>query len=61
MLSRKDRAKIKELRKAEQEAAAKLNSQKTRVTAVATWLHNRTNQNGFGVDFEYTLRPRGSR
>lgn len=28
------------------------------VTALATWLERRNNQNGFGEDFEYTLRPK---
>ena len=29
-----------------------------RMHAVATYLERRKNQNGFGTDFEYTLKPR---
>lgn len=43
------------------EAAEQLSSQKTQVHAVAAWLERRANQNGFGEDFEYTLRPRGAK
>lgn len=56
--NRKRRSKIKEVQKRAEEAAAQLNSQKSEVTTVASWLERRKNQNGFGADFEYTLRPR---
>lgn len=32
-----------------------------KVNAITSWLDNRKNQNGFGEDFEYTLRPKEAR
>lgn len=40
------------------EAAEQLKQQKPRVNNITSWLENRKDQNGFGEDFEYTLRPR---
>lgn len=42
-------------------AAEKLRSQKSEVKSVSAWLERRQFQNGFGEDFEYTLRPRGAK
>lgn len=36
----------------------KLEREGPRLTALATYLERRRLQNGFGADFEYTLRPR---
>jgi hypothetical protein len=44
-----------------QEAIVQLENQQQKVTALAAWLDNRKNQNGFGADFEFTLRPKGTR
>ena len=38
----------------------KLEREGPRLTALATYLERRRLQNGFGTDFEYTLRPRGA-
>lgn len=38
----------------------KLEREGPRLTALATYLERRRLQNGFGSDFEYTLRPRGT-
>jgi hypothetical protein len=43
------------------EAAEQLSFQKPQVHAVVSWLESRANQNGFGEDFEYTLKPRGAK
>lgn len=42
-------------RKAE-ESKRRTNSQQPRVNSITSYLHERKNQNGFGDDFEYTLR-----
>lgn len=49
------------LRESTEKAAEQLRSQKPKVNAVSSWLENRANENGFGEDFEYTLRPRGAK
>ena len=36
----------------------KLEREGPRLTALATYLERRRLQNGFGTDFEYTLRPK---
>ena len=33
-------------------------SQQPQVDRLTSWLKTRENQNGFGEDFEYTLRPK---
>jgi hypothetical protein len=38
----------------------KLERDGPKLTALATYLERRRLQNGFGTDFEYTLRPRGT-
>ena len=47
-----------ELDRQSQEINEKLESEGPRMAAVATFLERRRLQNGFGTDFEYTLRPR---
>lgn len=37
---------------------AKTREQQPKVNALTSWLNTRHNQNGFGDDFEYTLRPK---
>lgn len=61
MFDRKKKARIKDLHQQTTDAQAQLNSQKPKVNALSTYLTKRSNQNGFGLDFEYTLRPRGTR
>lgn len=47
-----------ELDRQSQEINEKLEREGPRMAAVATFLERRRLQNGFGTDFEYTLRPR---
>lgn len=61
MFKRKQKARIKEIAKAVDAADTTLRKQEPHVNAVTSWLQNRANQNGFGADFEYTLRPRGAK
>lgn len=42
------------------EVNLKLEREGPRMNALATWLENRKDKNGFGTDFEYTLRPKGA-
>lgn len=58
--NRKKRARIKDVRKSADDAAKQLQSQKAQVNRTASWLERRKEQNGFGTDFEYTLRPKES-
>lgn len=37
---------------------ARLERETDRMNTIASYLEKRKNQNGFGADFEYTLRPR---
>jgi hypothetical protein len=41
------------------EISEKLEREGPRLTALAAYLEKRRLQNGFGSDFEYTLRPKG--
>lgn len=45
------------IRKAE-ESLRQTESQQPLVDKITNWLKNREDQNGFGDDFEYTLRPK---
>lgn len=45
------------IQKAE-ESLRKTESQTIHVNQLTTWLKNREMKNGFGDDFEYTLRPK---
>ena len=47
-----------ELDRQSQEINEKLEREGPQMAAVATFLERRRLQNGFGTDFEYTLRPR---
>jgi hypothetical protein len=48
-----------ELVKQATEIKEKLEREGPRLTALAAYLERRRLQNGFGSDFEYTLRPKG--
>lgn len=61
MWNRKKKAKIKELRAIEEQASRQLQNQRPEVHHVASWLSRRKDENGFGLDFEYTLRPRSAK
>ena len=45
------------IRKAEA-SLRKTESQQPHVDRITSWLKQRENKNGFGEDFEYTLRPK---
>lgn len=47
-----------ELNQQSAEILDKLEKDGPRMRAIAAFLENRRDQNGFGTDFEYTLRPR---
>lgn len=47
-----------ELDKQTAEVQAMIKREGPRMNAVADYLEKRKNQNGFGTDFEYTLKPR---
>lgn len=49
------------LTKKASESIAKTRAQQPRVNAFSRFLGTRLDQNGFGEDFEYTLRPRGAK
>lgn len=49
-----------ELNQQTAEVNATLNREANRMQSVANYLEKRKNQNGFGTDFEYTLRQRGA-
>lgn len=42
------------------ESVERVESQQERVTFLTNWLINRHETNGFGDDFEYTLKPKGT-
>lgn len=58
MFHRKNKHCQKTLQVRASEAADQLEKQKPKVNNLTSWLEDRKNQNGFGEDFEYTLRPR---
>jgi hypothetical protein len=55
------RSSNKQVRLSAYEAKKQLDQQETHVNFVSAWLERRRHQNGFGEDFELTLRPRGAR
>lgn len=55
------RSSNKQIRLSAYEAQKQLEKQEPHVNIVAAWLDRRRHQNGFGEDFELTLRPRGAR
>lgn len=42
------------------ESVQRVESQQERVNLINTWLISRRETNGFGDDFEYTLKPKGN-
>lgn len=42
------------------ESLQETKKQQARVNVIVGYLERRKNQNGFGDDFEYTLKPRGA-
>jgi hypothetical protein len=42
-------------------ATEQIRTQQDRVNVMADWFERRKNVNGFGDDFEWTLKPKGSR
>lgn len=57
-LRRAPRVDPTELNRQSQEINEKLEQEGPRMQALANFLERRRLQNGFGTDFEYTLRPR---
>ena len=57
-LGRSERPDPNDLIKQAEESLRKTESQQPYVDRITSWLKNRENQNGFGEDFEYTLRPK---
>ncbi|WP_291053751.1 hypothetical protein [Herbiconiux sp.] len=43
------------------ESMRRVAAQQPHVNALTSWLEARKDQNGFGEDFEYTLRPKEAR
>lgn len=50
-----------ELSKKAEQSLRETSKNQEHVNYLTTWLERRQNQNGFGEDFEYTLRPRRAR
>lgn len=59
-LRRSVRVDPMELNRQTEQVQAKLDQEGPKMNALATYLERRRMQNGFGTDFEYTLRPRGT-
>lgn len=57
---KKSRIDPDELNREAQESLAETKSNQTQVNAVTAWLIKRSNQNGFGEDFEISLIPKES-
>lgn len=55
------RVENQKIRESAYTAARQLKAQEPHVNFIASWLIKRRHQNGFGEDFEYTLRPREAR
>lgn len=55
-----DRVDPEELQRKAEESLRITRSQQARVNYITAWLNNRKNQNGFGEDFELTLKVRGA-
>ena len=60
-MSRRHDLKIEEIRKLADDANERLDYQAQRVEALTGWLRERSNQNGFGADFEFSLTPKAAR
>lgn len=50
-----------ELNRQSDEINAQLESESERMNSIAAYLEKRKKQNGFGRDFEFTLRPKEAR
>ena len=59
-LWRRPRVDPKELDKQTEQVNTVLREQGPRMNAIATYLTNRKDKNGFGSDFDITLRPKES-
>ena len=57
-LGRPERPNPEDLIEQAEESLRKTEGQQAYVDRITTWLKTRENQNGFGEDFEYTLRPK---
>ena len=57
-LGRPERPDPNDLIRQAEESLRKTERQQPHVDRITKWLNNRENQNGFGEDFEYTLRPK---
>lgn len=55
---RSSRVDPQEISRVAKESLAETRSQQDKVNHITAYLDNRKNQNGFGEDFEFTLRPR---
>jgi len=58
---KKERVDTDAITRQAEEAVAQLQAQQPRVNAVTSYLERRKNVNGFGHDFEWTLKPKESR
>ena len=56
----KSSVNLDELNQQADTADALVESNEPHVSALNAWLVWRTNKNGFGDDFEYSLKPRGT-
>ena len=57
-LGRSERPDPNDLIRQAEESLRKTESQQPHVDRITKWLNKRENQNGFGEDFEYTLKPK---
>ena len=57
-LGRPERPDPNDLIRQAEESLRKTESQQPHVDRITKWLNKRENQNVFGEDFEYTLRPK---
>jgi hypothetical protein len=58
LFQRDQRVDPSELDKQTEEVNAILERDDAKMNAIASYLEKRKNQNGFGTDFEFTLRPK---
>lgn len=61
MRNRKSKPKVRDIRATAEAAAEQLKAQEPKVTFISRWLAWRTNENGFGEDFDITIVPKGAR
>lgn len=48
-----------ELQEKAEASLERTRKQQPYINFITSWLNNRKGENGFGEDFEYTLRPKG--